>query len=262
MSALDLWFLAGVFIFLTSALAHLLALWRRGGRSLLVARHALTLGLVYWPLLLSCWWLQRGGEGFNRLTLGASAWGVAGLYSLSVKRAQRLEQLGSVASVIAATLGGFAFLFTRPISLNEEMSVWALYGHISLATLGLTAFSVSAGAGAFYLWAERRLKSKQMRAVEGGRLPSLITLDELSLKGLLVGFPLYTLALLIGSVQALKGQGELQLSYVVASAAWLIYGGVLQARLTAGWRGRRAAWLTLTAFAALLTVLALYSMRS
>ena len=78
----------------------------------------------------------------------------------------------------------------------------------------------------------------------------------------MVGFPLYTLALLIGTIQALKSQGgALQLSYVVAVISWALYGGVLQARLTAGWRGRRAAWLTLIAFGGILFVLLRYSVR-
>jgi ABC-type uncharacterized transport system permease subunit len=262
MRPLDLWFLIGVALFVISALVHLVALWRPSGRSPRLANRALEVGLVFWPLLLVCWWYHHGGEGLNRLLLGASAWSVGALYRASLLR-YPLAPLGSVASGTAAALGALAFMFTRPISLDPSLSRWALYGHIALALAGLTAFSVSAGASGLYLWVERRLKSKtsRLRPAQGSRLPSLSTLDALCLKGLLVGFPLYTLALLIGSAQAFQGHGGLHLSYLVSAAAWLVYGGVLQARLTAGWRGRRAAWLTIWAFIALMLVVAQYSVR-
>ena len=262
MHTLDYWFLAGVAVFLTSALAHLTALWRTQGVAQTIAWRAQGLALIYWPLLLTCWGLRVGEEGLNRLLLGSSAWLVSALFWLSLKR-YPLAPLGSVVSVISAVLGALAFLFTRPITFSEDVSAWALYVHIGLAILGLTAFSVSAVMSVFYLWAERRFKAKQLRTQSGVKLPSLITLDRLSLKGLLVGFPLYTLALLIGTTQALKSNdGALQLSYLVATFSWALYGGVLQARLTAGWRGRRAAWLTLLAFSGVLVVTLQYSVRS
>lgn len=260
MHTLDYWFLAGVVIFLTSALAHLTALWRVVGVAERVAWRAQTVALIYWPMLLTCWGLRFGEGGFSRLMLGSSAWAISALFWLSLKR-YPLAPLGSIVSVISAILGAFAFLFTRPITLSENVSVWTLYVHIGLAILGITAFSVSAIMSVFYLWAERRFKTKQLRP-QGMKLPSLITLDQLSLRGLLIGFPLYTLALLVGTVQALKSHdGTIHLSYIVATVAWALYGGVLQARLTAGWRGRRAAWLTLLAFASVLIVLIQYSVR-
>jgi len=260
MRPLDLWFLVGVALFVLSALVHLVALWRPLGRAPRLAARALEVGLAFWPPLLACWWLHHGGEGLNRLLLGASAWTVAALYRASLLR-YPLAPLGSVASGTAAALGALAFMFTRPVTLDPHLSRWALYGHIALALGGLTAFSVSAGASGLYLWVERRLKSKR-RPAPGARLPSLATLDALCLRGLLAGFPLYTLALLLGSARAFQGHGGLHLSYVVSAGAWLVYGGVLQARLTAGWRGRRAAWLTIGSFVALLLVVAQYSVRA
>jgi ABC-type uncharacterized transport system permease subunit len=261
MHTLDYWFLAGVLLFVSSALAHLGALWRPEGLAQRLAWRAQSLALIYWPLLLICWGLRFGEGGLNRLLLGSSAWTISGLYWLSLRR-YPLETLGSVVSVISAVLGALAFLFTRPIQLSDDLNAWALYIHISLAILGITALSVSATMSVVYLWVERRFKAKQLRAQSGAKLPSLITLDQLSLKGLMVGFPLYTLALLVGTTQALKSrEGSLHLSYIVATLAWAIYGGVLQARLTAGWRGRRAAWLTLLAFMGVLLVLLQYSVR-
>jgi ABC-type uncharacterized transport system permease subunit len=136
-----------------------------------------------------------------------------------------------------------------------------LIGHISFVVAGLTALAISAVLSGLYLIVERKFKSKQWGLNTASRLPSLSTLDALNLKGLLIGFPLYTIAIFIGSAYAFQSEGGLKMSDLIALSSWVIYGGVLQARLTAGWRGRRAAILTLIAFLGLLLVAAQYSAR-
>ncbi|MEZ4466439.1 MAG: cytochrome c biogenesis protein CcsA [bacterium] len=77
----------------------------------------------------------------------------------------------------------------------------------------------------------------------------------------MVGFPFYTLALLLGSAQAVKsGETGVHLTYVLAVISWVIYGVVLQARITAGWRGRRAAILTSAGLITALVVVMQYSL--
>ena len=49
--------------------------------------------------------------------------------------------------------------------------------------------------------------------------------------------------------------------YSIAAAAWLMYAALLVARVTGGWRGRRAAIMTLGGFATSLTVLLIYFVR-
>ena len=91
------------------------------------------------------------------------------------------------------------------------------------------------------------------------KLPPLETLDQLSLRAVTIGFPFYTIALLLGTIQALKGGGAVKLAYLLAAVSWVIYAVVLQARLTAGWRGKRAAFMTVAGLVAVLTVVGLYS---
>ena len=47
----------------------------------------------------------------------------------------------------------------------------------------------------------------------------------------------------------------------MATVAWLLYALLILARFLAGWRGRRAALLTLGGFAASLSELAIYYVR-
>ncbi len=49
--------------------------------------------------------------------------------------------------------------------------------------------------------------------------------------------------------------------YSIAVAAWIMYAVLLVARVTAGWRGRRAAIMTLGGFVTSLTVLLIYFVR-
>ena len=260
MMLMDQWFLIGVALFGLTTLIHLAALWRPEGVLSKISLRSLEGAIAFWGLLLVCWCLRFSSEGINRLLLGLSALGVAGLFRLSLTR-YALHRAGSVVSALATLLATSSFMFSRPLSLHPDTSRWLLIIHIGLAMIGLIAFALTAVMSGLYLIQERRLKSKKISPTRGGRLPSLFVLDELCLKGLLIGFPFYTVALLLGSAQAFRSQGELHFSYIVAFMSWLIFGGVLQARLTAGWRGRRAALLTLIAFSGVLIVVLQYNLR-
>ena len=262
MSLMDQWFLIGVCLFGVTTLIHLVGLWRPHGKVPEVSLRVLEISLIFWTLLLFCWSLRFAGIGLNRLVLGLSGWSVALLYRISLSR-YALHSAGSVVCAVSTLLATFSFLFAKPLALNPELNRWLLMVHIGLAMIGVTAFIVSGIFSGLYLIQAKRLKAKRpMRSLKTGRLPSLFTLDELCVKSSLFGFPFYTLALLLGSVQAFQSQGSLHLSYVVAFISWFIFGGVIQARLTAGWRGQRAAWLTVIATACALSVLIFYSARN
>ncbi|MDP2168758.1 MAG: c-type cytochrome biogenesis protein CcsB [Thermodesulfovibrionales bacterium] len=126
--------------------------------------------------------------------------------------------------------------------------------HTLFAFLGNAAFALSFGMGIMYLLQERYVKSKHL----GGlfrRLPSLQALDEINYRLITIGFPLFTLAIITGSLWADMAWG----SYwrwdpreVWSLVTWLIYALILHARLLAGWRGRRAAVLTIMGFISIL----------
>lgn len=262
MTFMDQWFLIGGGIFALSSLLHLCALWMQSSRLKDWALRSLEGALVFWTLLLICWGFRFGEGGVSRFFLGLSGWGVALLYRLSLFK-YNLQPMGSFIAVLATLFTFFSYLHTRPIQFDPHLSKWLLLIHIGLAMIGLIAFSFTAVFSVLYLIQARKLKSKNLAHIKSKkRLPSLHILDQLCLKGLLIGFPFYTLSLLLGSAQAMKTQDTLHLSYIIASGSWLIYGGVLQARLTAGWRGRKAAWLTLVALVGVVSVVAQYSLRS
>ena len=100
------------------------------------------------------------------------------------------------------------------------------------------------------------------------RLPSAATLDELAYRTTAFGFPIWTFAIIAGAIWAQAAWGRYwgwDPKETWSFIAWVIYAGYLHARATpsikaryaaliavAGWRGRRAAWLSLLGLAALL----------
>jgi ABC-type uncharacterized transport system permease subunit len=134
--------------------------------------------------------------------------------------------------------------------------------HITLAIAGVALFAVAAGGAVIYLLAERNLKKhKTGRLSKSG--PALETLDALNRRCIVLGFPIFTVAMVTGAVWVARipGAGVFTFQYAIATVAWLLYALLLLARVTAGWRGRRAALMTLAGFATAMTVLLIYFLR-
>ena len=133
-------------------------------------------------------------------------------------------------------------------------NIWLIV-HIVLVLLGLAALLLSAIASLVYLFQERELKRKKPRK-SYYRLPALGTLDDLISQAMAVGFVLITLAVIAGTTWAFieARAGWLKDPKILISfITWGIYMALVFLRTVAGWRGRKAAILTVTvaAFAAL-----------
>jgi len=180
---------------------------------------------------------------------------------ISLQRKFAIAAMGSFVAALSTILCIFALLVSSDQGrlVDGVMADFILWSHIGLAFLGLTIFSLAAAVSLLYLVVSHRLKTKKTTFLQAP-MPSLETLDTLGHRLVLSGFPFYTLALLLGSAEAMRsGAPGLKLAYVLASISWLIYAIVLQARLTAGWRGQRAALLTLSGLVTAFTVVGLYS---
>jgi ABC-type uncharacterized transport system permease subunit len=191
-----------------------------------------------------------------REALGFSAWLITGVF-LVVSLRDRVHVVGALVAPAALVLE----LAARLVPSNEPLHAASRLGatHIALATAGVALFAVAAGAAVIYLLAERRLRSRR-GALPGGA--ALETLDKLTRRCVLLGFPVFTVAMITGAVWAQQSSvGMLTVQYGIASAAWLCYAGLVIGRLTVGWRGRRAAVMTLVGFFTTLTVLIIYFLR-
>lgn len=135
--------------------------------------------------------------------------------------------------------------------------------HISLATIGVGVFALASALSAIYLVEERALKKKKLDSLAfRDKGTPLEALDRTSHRLVWVGFPIFTVALVLGAMWVAKlGESLDRPEYPLAAVTWLAFAGLLVARQVYGWRGRRAARLTLGGFAAAVLVLAIYMIR-
>jgi cytochrome c-type biogenesis protein CcsB len=177
---------------------------------------------------------------------------MVGLF-LMVQLRRPLLALGAVVSPLAfgLALGADAIYQqgARPLPPALQ-SVW-LPVHVTLAILGDAIFALAFSASLLYLVQEGRLKAHR-----GGRmlrgLPSLETLDRLNYTLLVWGLVLLTLGIVTGIVWAHTAWGPFwskDPKLIISLATWGIYVILLQGRMSAGWRGRWAAQLTIAGFA-------------
>ncbi|MGB8021622.1 MAG: c-type cytochrome biogenesis protein CcsB, partial [Candidatus Nanopelagicales bacterium] len=158
-------------------------------------------------------------------------------------------------------------LYNDSPQLVPALKSYWLVIHVAAAIIAGGAFTVGAAATALYLVADRAERDaaapEHRRARAGSRvaasiarrLPEPATLDWLAYRVNAFSFPLWTFAVIAGSIWAEDAWGRYwgwDPKETWAFITWLVYAGYLHARATAGWRGRKAALVGLVGFAAFL----------
>ena len=172
---------------------------------------------------------------------------------LAVQARRPLVALGAVVSPLAFGLvlaADAAYSGARPLPPVLH-SAW----------LPVHVFALAFSASLLYLIQERRLKTHRGRGVLR-HLPSLETLDRVNYACLVWGLVLLTLGIMSGIVWAHEAWGRswsTDPKLVFSLLTWAVYVVLLQGRMTAGWRGRWAATLTIAGFAVI--VLSLVSVN-
>lgn len=149
-----------------------------------------------------------------------------------------------VPSFMVGTGSGFSESVRRPL----------LPLHISVALLGIAAFAAAAGVAVMYLLMERQVKGKKFGLLFS-RLPSLHFLDELNQKLVVAGFIALSITLVTGAFFVSGASGFFwawQPKEIATVVAWLVFASLLNARVFAGWQGKRVAVLTMAGFCILL----------
>jgi ABC-type transport system involved in cytochrome c biogenesis permease subunit len=154
--------------------------------------------------------------------------------------------------------------FRRGVAVvAEDVRSALLPFHVGVNILGLVAFALAFGVALAYVVQERQLRRKHL----GGlfqRLPPLDVLDSLGFRLVLIGFPLFTLGVITGTVWAVQldpAAPSIGATQTIGVLAWLTFAAVLLLRVAAGWRGRRAAIGTMFGFACACAVLVGYVIR-
>ncbi len=157
---------------------------------------------------------------------------------------------------LAVFLFPLVFVMTLLAAMETPVPTWSnqsvrgawLLAHVMLVMAGYAALLVTALASVFYLVEERRLKAKRP-ATLFSRLPPLGTLDNLINKGMGIGFALLTLATVAGATWAFVESGTRWIAdgkIAISLFTWALCLLMIFLRMSAGWRGRKAALLSLT----------------
>jgi cytochrome c-type biogenesis protein CcsB len=171
------------------------------------------------------------------------------------ERRYRLAILGSF--VVPVALLMMAASAMRPadiVPLNPVLKSQWLTVHTVMAFLGYAMFTISFGAAVMFLIQQHLLKSKKFGPLYH-KLPSLEVLDDINYRCLTFGFPLLTFAIISGAIWAETAWGTYwswDPKETWSLITWFVYAALLHGRLTTGWRGRKAAILSIVGFAVLL----------
>jgi len=188
------------------------------------------------------------GNMYEFSITGALAFSGAYLYALAK---YKLRWLGLPVSIaVLLTLGTAITVLYRPSAplVPALKSTW-LAIHVSAAIISGGVFLLANCVAATYLILDR-MESKGARPEWAKRLPSLETLDQLAYRLVAFVFPLWTFAVIAGAIWAENAWGRYwswDPKETWAFITWVAYAAYLHARVTIGWRGRRAAWLCLFA---------------
>jgi cytochrome c-type biogenesis protein CcsB len=174
---------------------------------------------------------------------------MVGLYLVIAWRTN-LTVVGALVTPLAFlfALSSFALNAPTPALPPQLQSIW-LPAHVAPAFLGYAVFAVAFCLSLIYLVQERQLKAKRKGDLFR-RLPSLEVLDNLNHRFVSWGFALFTVGIITGSLLAKETWGELwswEPVEVCSLITWLLYAMLLHAR-SVGWRGRKAATLTIVGF--------------
>ncbi len=178
----------------------------------------------------------------------SSAVAILGVY-LFMSLRRDLRWLGVFATGATLLTVGLAVtvLYTEAAQLVPALTSWWLVIHVSAAIVSGGAFTIAAGLTGLYLWRERAERKGRISGAVA-RLPQAVKLDTMAYRILAFAFPLWTFAVIAGAIWAENAWGRYwgwDPKETWAFITWVIYAGYLHARATAGWRGRRAAYIAI-----------------
>jgi cytochrome c-type biogenesis protein CcsB len=170
---------------------------------------------------------------------------------LAALRKYDLRWLGLLVSLSALlTLGTAITLLYRDSAplVPALQSTWLVI-HVIAAVISGGIFLLANVVAGAYLYLENA-ESKGARPAWAFRIPSLEVLDQLSYRLVAFVFPLWTFSVIAGAIWAEAAWGRYwgwDPKETWAFITWVAYAAYLHARVTVGWRGKRAAWLCIFA---------------
>lgn len=159
-------------------------------------------------------------------------------------------------------LGAFVIPFSTFLMLISSMfpivsgpvkpvfkTVW-LTLHVGTIFIGNALLAIAFLSAIMYLIQEYYIKRKKFSFFYE-RLPSLTTLDNINHYSLMYGFPFLTAGIITGAMYAQFAFGrywQWDPKEVWSLVTWILYAALVHERLAVGWKGRKAAIMSIVCF--------------
>jgi cytochrome c-type biogenesis protein CcsB len=160
--------------------------------------------------------------------------------------------------LILLTVSG-RWLYTNAAPVMPALQSYWLPIHVSVVSLGSGVFLVAGIASILFLLRtsplaepDRTERSALSRLIQ--RFPDAQTLDRIAYRTTIFAFPVFGFGVIFGAIWAEEAWGRYwgwDPKETVSFVAWVIYAAYLHARSTAGWRDRKAAWINVAGFVAM-----------
>ena len=187
---------------------------------------------------------------------------VAVIFFLALMIRYRAYYLGLfVMAPILLALGlAETVIYTPAGQIAVALQSYWLAIHVTAMTLATGTFVVGAALAVVYLltdrYARRVAAGRQSASVGAFRLlPAPEVIDRFAYRTVMFAFPIWTFGIMAGAIWADTAWGRYwgwDPTETWAFITWVVYACFLHARATAGWRGRRAAYIQLVGFGCLL----------
>ncbi|KIF68534.1 cytochrome C biogenesis protein [Streptomyces sp. AcH 505] len=229
-------------------------------------------GRIAISLTILAFVVEAGGVLTRALSVQRAPWGnmyefnltfstvAVGVYLTFLALKKNIRWLGlPLVTTVLLDLGlAVTVLYTASDQLVPALHSYWLWIHVSTAIFCGAVFYVGGVATLLYLFRER-YESKLAAGRQPGafatsvmeRLPASATLDKFAYRVNAAVFPLWTFTIIAGAIWAGDAWGRYwgwDPKETWSFITWVAYAGYLHARATAGWKGRKAAYLALIAF--------------
>ncbi len=207
--------------------------------------------LVHSIYIISRWAETGYGPVANSYeSLSFVAWSISGIY-LAFQIMTKTRVLGVFVSPLAFILAvGASVALVGDIAMPESLKGSWVAIHIMLSLTGEALFALAFLAGLMYLLQDNLIRKKKVYSFSR-ILPSLRDLDRINYISIMWGFFLLTFGLIAGSIWARTVWGshwQWDPKQISALVAWIIYALLVHQRIAIGWKGRKAAFLSIAAF--------------
>lgn len=178
----------------------------------------------------------------------------------------RVKDIRAIASFVVGfallVLGSATTLFYVQIkTLMPALQSYWLVIHVTVAVLATAFFNIAAALSVAYLLkSSSYVAASKSKVVGFGRrilsvFPDSQKLERLQVQFNSIGLVLWTFTLIAGAIWAQKAWHRFwgwDTKEVWTFIIWTLYAGYFHATFTRGWTGKRAAWLSLVGFTAIL----------